>query len=185
MASKFMNKRVFALIALMTVLSTFVYVPIMAQGAVADTINANVEIRPRVLNLRSRGRWITAFIALPEGYSVSDIKISTIRLNDTIPAAWVKVCENRNVLIAKFKRSSVAKLILSTFVANDLKQRNVTLTATGSLYNGTLFEGSDTIRIVWHGKNLGEAQQGSLPNETKGLGKLKQIPAEYDVDNEG
>jgi len=49
-------------------------------------IPATVDIDPDTLNLKSKGRWITAYIELPEGYDVNDINVSTVRLNDTIAA---------------------------------------------------------------------------------------------------
>jgi len=49
------------------------------------SITATVDNSPQTLNLRSKGRWITAFIELPEDYNLSDINASSILLNDTIP----------------------------------------------------------------------------------------------------
>lgn len=48
-------------------------------------ITATVVIHPQTLNLGSKGRWLTAHIELPKGYNLSDIDVSRIMLNDTIP----------------------------------------------------------------------------------------------------
>ena len=48
-------------------------------------MNASVDIHPKTINLKSRGRWITAWIEIP-GYDASKINISTIYLNGIIPA---------------------------------------------------------------------------------------------------
>ncbi|HVP93165.1 MAG TPA: dockerin type I domain-containing protein, partial [Acidobacteriota bacterium] len=50
-------------------------------GEKTTVITLTVRICPRFLNLRSRGRWINAYIRLPEGYNASDIDVSSIRLN--------------------------------------------------------------------------------------------------------
>jgi len=81
-------------------------------------ITATVDIAPKSLNLKGKGRWITAHIKLPEGYNVSDIDVSTIMLNDTIPAEPRPVAigdyDNDSVpdLMVKFDRSAVISCIL-------------------------------------------------------------------------
>ena len=41
-------------------------------------IPADVDIVPDTLNLSSKGKWITCFIQLPEGYDVADISSCSI-----------------------------------------------------------------------------------------------------------
>jgi hypothetical protein len=96
------------------------------------------------------GKWITAYIELPEGYNVSDVNISSILLNGTIPvdmSAPITVGDYDNDgipdLMVKFNRTAVCQLILS----KGIKYGNVTLMLSGKLYDGTEFEGSDTIRV--------------------------------------
>lgn len=100
-------------------------------------LEAGVDIDPDTLNLKSRGRWITAYITLPNGHDVNDININTITLEDTIPAAWGEVQED--VLMVKFDRSDVEEIV-------SLGQ--ITLTVSGELLDGTPFSGSDTIRVI-------------------------------------
>lgn len=104
-------------------------------------ITATVDIHPETLNLKSKGRWITCYIELPENYSVSDIDVSTIMLNDTIPAEWGNVQNTR--MMVKFDRAEVIRYIRD---AQGIKYGDVTLTVTGELYDGPIFEGSGTIR---------------------------------------
>jgi hypothetical protein len=118
-------------------------------------ITACVKISPNVLNLQSRGMWITAFIELPEGYNVQDINISTILLNNTIPATLKPTTitdydnDGTSDLMIKFERHAVINLILqnSRFTG---KLENVTLTITGYLNDGTSFQGHCTIRVLMH-----------------------------------
>jgi len=107
---------------------------------VVDLI-ATIDIDPDTLNLRSKGRWITAYIDLPEGYSVEDIDIETIALhygNKQISAEWGKIQED--VLMVKFDRCSV--------VAMFGQVDEVELTVKGELQNGIQFGDSDTIRVL-------------------------------------
>lgn len=53
---------------------------------VEKAIPADVVIEPETLNLMSNGKWITAYIELPDGYNVSDIDLDTVSLDCEIPA---------------------------------------------------------------------------------------------------
>jgi hypothetical protein len=111
-------------------------------------IHATIDIDPGTLNLKSKGKWVTGYIELPEGYDVSDINVSTIMLNGTVPAELRPTAigdyDSDGVpdLMVKFNRTAVSELMLS----QSIKYGNVTLTITGELYDGTTFEGSDVIR---------------------------------------
>ena len=125
-----------------------------------DSIEATVDINPETLNLKSKGRWISCHIELPEGYDVSDVDRATIMLNGSIPVdpSWVDVPDDFVVpllmvfahsharddgvshLMVKFNRTAVREFI----VAQGITYGNVTLTITGEV-DGELFEGSDII----------------------------------------
>jgi PKD repeat protein len=109
-----------------------------------------IDIDPDVLNLKSKGKWITAYIEFPEGYNVSDIDVSSILLNGTIPVdlnapTAIGDYDGDGVpdLMVKFNRTAVCEFILS----KGIKLGNVTLTVSGKLRDGTEFEGCDTIRV--------------------------------------
>ena len=98
------------------------------------------------MNLRSGGRWTTAYIKLPESYNVEDIDVSTIMLNDAVPAENSKVCGRK--LMVRFDRSEI---IAHIYHVSGITYGDVTLTITGQLTDGTMFEGSDTIKIKFGG----------------------------------
>jgi len=113
-------------------------------------ISAYVKICPRTLNLKSKGRWITCLIELPKPYKANDINVSTIVLRYDgfeLPAEKFPIGGKDRKLMVKFDRQ---KLI--SFFKEEGILGNVTLTVTGKLYNGALFEGSDTIRVICPGK---------------------------------
>ena len=112
--------------------------------------NATIDINPKALNLRSRGKWITAYIELPEGYNVSDVDVSSIVLNGTVPMDLsvpmaVGDYDNDSVLdlMVCFNRTDIINYIL----AQAISFGNVTLTINGNLYSGTPFMGSCIIAV--------------------------------------
>jgi hypothetical protein len=119
-------------------------------------IEFKVRITPSVLNLRSKGRWITAFIGIPEGYDVHDINLSTVMLNQTIRAYskaffYGTLGDNgRTLLVLKFDRQALIDLILkSSNTTRKAMFEEAALTITGQFVNGTKFQGNDAIWIIW------------------------------------
>jgi len=126
-------------------------------------ISATVDITPDTLNLGSKGMWITAYIELPEGYNVADINVSSVLLNETVPAELhpteVGDYDGDGIpdLMVKFDRAEIISYILANVNMTKLieeKFMTITLTITGELTDGTPFQGSDTIKIMLptHGK---------------------------------
>lgn len=118
---------------------------------------ATIDVDPNTLNLRSGGQWVTGYIELPEGYDVSDIDVSSVMLNDTIPVSLLDVPAPDPVpteigdhdadgipdLMVKFDRAMISELILSHCITDD----QATLTITGEV-GGTPFSGEDTIEVI-------------------------------------
>ncbi len=122
-------------------------------GETAPTvITATVAIYPQALNLRSKGKWIAAHIELSEGYNLSDIDVSTIMLNDTIPVELTPIhigdcdCDGIPDLMVKFERQKMIDLILENY-QSARKFGMVTLTVAGEIAECT-FQGSDNIKII-------------------------------------
>jgi len=124
---------------------------IWVSKTVCVFVPASIDIDPNTLNLKSKGEWITGYIELPEGYNVVNINASSIMLNGTIPvdSSAPKAIGDYDSdgipdLMVKFDRAAVSGLILSQGITSG----NVVLTITGRLYDGTMLQGSDTIRVM-------------------------------------
>ena len=115
-----------------------------------DTTPATVDFDPDTLNKKSKGKWVTVYTELPAGYNVTDINVSTMMLNETVPAELQPTeigdydSDGIPDLMVKFDRQAVID-ILSIGDAVDI-------TVTGKLYDETPFEGSDVIRVIDKGK---------------------------------
>ena len=122
--------------------------------ATVPVIKACVTFEPCKLNLKSSGQWVNCTIELPRGYNASDINASTILLNGTIPAEYPELiwnCEHTAVvgLMVSFNRTELQQLILES---TQLTKGCITvaLTVTGTLYNGTQFQGTGQVTVTMH-----------------------------------
>lgn len=112
----------------------------MADPCEPNIVEATIDIDPDTLNLKSRGRWITCYIWLPEDHNVEDINAASILLEDVIEAEWKWFEIEDQVLMVKFNRSEVQGMLEPN--------EAVELTVTGDLADGNEFEGTDTIRVI-------------------------------------
>jgi parallel beta-helix repeat protein len=133
--------------------------PLMNPWTPTPPVAATIDICPDTLNLRSKGRWIIAYLQLPEGYNAADIDATFILLNGTISpvldpkygfvtnsSEYLLDHNNDGILerMVKFDRASVESFITSQGIGYG----NVALTVTGKLFDGTPFEGTDIIFVV-------------------------------------
>ena len=115
------------------------------------TLSAAINIGPEALNLNSQGQWITCYIELPEGFEPNDIDFSTTMLSDTIPAELEPTeigdydGDDISERMVKFNRQAVINYLVGLGVQH---KDEVVLTITGSLIDGTPFEGEDIIRVI-------------------------------------
>jgi hypothetical protein len=103
-------------------------------------IESFINIEPSTLNKKSKGKWITCYIGLPEGNDVNDIDISTVELeydSQKINAEWGKV--QVDILKVKFNRQDLINIL-------GIVTGYVELKVTGKVAD-TSFEGANTIRV--------------------------------------
>jgi parallel beta-helix repeat protein len=139
--------------------------PLMEPWA-PPTITATVDLDPDTLNLKSKGKWITAYIRLPEDYDPEDIDVSSILLNATVaPVLDTKydfVTNSGEYLVdydsdgvmehmVKFDKASITSWIYQSAGM----QHEISLTITGELTDGTPFKGTDIILVVHIGGSGG------------------------------
>ena len=118
-------------------------------------VTATVDIDPHTLSLTSRGKWITAYIELPEGYNVSNIYVNSILLNDTILVdveAPIAVgdydLDDIPDLMVKFDRATMIEWLGTIDFGEDTgKYYEISLTITGTVAV-TQFSGSDRIKVL-------------------------------------
>lgn len=106
-------------------------------------ITVEVDIKPKKLNLSSKGRWITCEIRFPEGYDINNVDAQSIRLMNEINAESVLFYNQGRVVVLKFNR-----LILEDFLKkHDLSDR-IELTVVGNFHDYIRFKGADTIEVI-------------------------------------
>jgi hypothetical protein len=108
-------------------------------------LKATIDLDPDTLNLRSKGKWVTAYIEFPEGYSVNEIDVSTVKLNNKVPAELkpTSVGDQDKDGVAdrmvKFDRAGVQSILEPG--------EEVEIKITGA-FDGKAFEGIGTIRVI-------------------------------------
>lgn len=108
-------------------------------------ISATCDIDPNNLNFKSKGKWITAYIELPEDYDVYDIVLGEILLNDFLsPEVWpFNIQDNNNNeipdLMIKFNRSSV--------ISNLEPSQFCEVKITGKLVDGLKFKATSMLEL--------------------------------------
>jgi hypothetical protein len=120
------------------------YTILSTESGVEPIILATIDLDPDTLNLDSKGKWVTAYIELPEGYNIIDIDISSVELKDgdtlITSSEWGDIQDS--TLMVKFSRSDVIEYL----EAKEGEINEFDFIITG-LIDGELFGGSDIIRV--------------------------------------
>jgi hypothetical protein len=126
-----------------------------------DTIEADVDIDPGNINLKSNGKWVTGYIELPGDYPAEDIDLATVAIaeingNPVSPLyregpADIGDHDLNDIpdLMVKFDRQALIGLF-NNMNAEDGDE--MVLAVSGNLTGGQSFEGSCTIRVIKKGK---------------------------------
>ncbi|MFC1925912.1 WD40/YVTN/BNR-like repeat-containing protein [Chloroflexota bacterium] len=110
-----------------------------------NQVPAQIDFNPDTLNLKSKGKRVTTYIELPEGYDIDQVDISSIMLNDTVPAEAkpTKVGDYDNDGVPDLMVRFDGSLVRDILTAGD----EIEITIAGEVA-GVGFEGSDTIRVI-------------------------------------
>ncbi len=101
----------------------------------------SLDINPDTLNLKSKGRWITAYLGA-ENASIYDVDTSSILLQDAlVPERWDY---QDDVLMLKFGRQDLIAMLKVG--------ESVEIKLTGKWKDGTGFEAYDYIRVINPGR---------------------------------
>ncbi len=110
------------------------------KGEPCETRRVRLDFDPNTLNLRSRGKWVTAYL-VAEDASTADVDPQSLRLNGVAPA-WTRLAGD--ALVAKFDRAS--------FAATVQPADKAVVTLTGRWADGLAFTATDTIRVIDGGR---------------------------------
>ena len=116
----------------------------LTYGEFALQTETVIDFDPDTLNLKGEGKFLTAYIELPQGFDASDINVGRTFLEGLLEVQHSDVQDG--VLMVKFDRQDVIayiEVVLGIFPPED-----VTLTVMGELTDETRFEGSNTIRVI-------------------------------------
>jgi len=116
------------------------------------SIEATVDIDPDSLNPESQGKFVMAYVELPQGYSVADIDVSTVTLEvegvggsvGAAPSPTAVGDEDEDGIpdrMVKFSREAVVALLGGV-------GEYATFVVAGELSSGERFEGSDVVRLL-------------------------------------
>lgn len=107
---------------------------------VAASIPAVVDIEPDTINLKSKGKWLTAYVGLPEPHDAGDIDLDSIVLKKDEFEVGGEYGEFESGRVkVKFPRPAVQSV---------LEPGEVELTVLGELEDAAPFEGTDTVRVI-------------------------------------
>ena len=104
-----------------------------------DDRTAALRLTPETLNLKSKGRWVTARLTL-DNATVHELDPRSLELNGVPADKWKGA---GRILVAKFDRQAVAAT---------LSPGTEEVLLTGTWTDGTPFEATDTVRVIRPGK---------------------------------
>jgi PKD repeat protein len=137
------------------------------------SLSATIRIFPRTLNLGSKGRWVTAWIKLPKGYSASEVDPGSICMlaeGSSKPVFSVSNSKRgkfhkKRWLKVKFDRQDVVAAIAAPAGKFDLQVEG-NLKPAGK-QKQMKFSGSDTIRTIEKQKKFKHAKAKKWFSRTK------------------
>lgn len=117
---------------------------------IAVTIQAELKITPQAISVASQGNYIQGHIRFSGEYDVRDIDTASVKLNGVLVPLQIMIDTECKEAIARFDRASVIRLLKGD-------EESTAFTINGFLTDGTMFIGTDTVKVV--GNNKSQAQQ--------------------------
>jgi parallel beta-helix repeat protein len=113
-------------------------------------IVARIDFDPDTLNINSKGRWVTVFIELDAPYDVNCVNVSSLLLLGKVSASAypAKVGDEDADGIPDLKIKFDRNETISALNVTSAGKFNLTITVSGSLFDGTSFKGTDIIRVI-------------------------------------
>ena len=103
-------------------------------------VESRHRITPRTLNQKSKGKWISCTLYLPQGTSALQVDASTILLEGVVSPDNIKSNKKKTEISMKFPRDEVIDVLESG--------NAVVVEVTAELKDGTKIEATDTIRVI-------------------------------------
>ncbi|MBN1972298.1 MAG: hypothetical protein JW787_01565, partial [Sedimentisphaerales bacterium] len=110
-----------------------------------QAVTAFIDFEPDVINIWSSDMTVAVYIELPAGFDAGDIDVTSIKLNDEIPAlskpTSIEDSDRNGIpdLMVKFERNQVI---------DSLGLGECHIKVSGQLCDGTPFSGRDVIRVI-------------------------------------
>jgi hypothetical protein len=114
-------------------------ISVVDMGAYEYNPLISVRIIPRTINLASESNWITAILRLDKDYNGGDIESNSVLLEGKIEPQWLRIDEEKQVVIATFSREEVQAI---------LSVGEIELVITGQMTDGTVFEAIGIIKVL-------------------------------------
>ncbi len=121
----------------------------VAASLLVVPIPVRLELSPKTLNLRDRGRWITAFIELPRGIPIQKLAVESLRLQEAVPPSGPAAIGDHDRdripdLMVKFDRASLIERLVRPPAKPPAR---ATIVVTGELDDGRPVRGECALRI--------------------------------------
>ena len=134
-----------------------------------------IDFEPDTLNHRSPGKVVTIYIELPEGFDLSSIDVSTLKLNNIVSAL------SKPIAVGDYDEDGIADLMVKfdrqQFI-EILGSGTQMVTLTGRLSDGRPIAGIDFIRVIGDKGAIATAQQTDMgvPQEQVPMTSAKEKP---------
>ncbi len=113
-------------------------------------VEAIVDIDPDTLNLKSKGRWITAYIEPTEGYDANEIDVTTVEICEINGNPVHLPAKGHPIQIGDHDKNGIPDLKVKfdrAEVGDVVGPGEAIITVAGDLPEGMVLEGSDIINV--------------------------------------